>query len=192
MTSSTAATPGNKPRLKEGSRPQRLAAECVDAFICEGSQDGQDGRTRNDARRAQRDLVQESRKHPNPFAFGSSWLCGLVVVVSMVQRGRCAGNGQHALQPTEASIGPTKLRSGRDEENSECVRRLTDPANRPASCAKEVSIAFVKPKVECKRTRKKGGALRAIGDARRLQGPRRVRCTVRWSQKGRSADKPRV
>jgi hypothetical protein len=76
MTSSTAATPGNKPRLKEGSRPQRLAAECADAFICDGSQDGQDGRTRNDARRAQRYLVQESRKHPNPFAALWLWSFG--------------------------------------------------------------------------------------------------------------------
>ena len=65
---------------------------------------GWDGRTRSDGRRGRRDHVRDSRERPNKYTLvlGVSRRCGLVVVGSTVQRARAAGDGEHALLPTEA------------------------------------------------------------------------------------------
>jgi hypothetical protein len=54
--------------------------------------------------------VRESGKHPNNFtvALGPGCRCGLVVVASMVQRARAAGDGRHALLQNEAAMGPAQ------------------------------------------------------------------------------------
>ena len=178
---------------RKGSRPQRSPVRSQRSSAAT-DEHRTDGRTCNDARHGRRDRVQESSKHPNyTMALGSGCRCGLVVVASMVQRARATGDGEHALLPTEAAMGPAQ-NAGRSDENSECVRRSANPANRPASCAQQVqqvSLPFVRTKVECKRAlgRKGRRHTSAIRDVERRQGPRQ---RVRRSQKGRSAEKQRA
>jgi hypothetical protein len=108
MTTSMAAIPDGKPRLTEGSRPQH--SQVRSQWSSSATYHSTGGRTCNDARRARRDQVRESGKHPKNFtvALGPGCRCGLVVVNSMVQRARAAGDGQHALLPTAAAMGPAQ------------------------------------------------------------------------------------
>jgi hypothetical protein len=54
----------------------------------------------------------------------------LVVVASMVQRARAAGDGEHALLPTEAAMGPAPTAPEGDWAQSGCGgRELRSMAN---------------------------------------------------------------
>ena len=80
--------------------------------------------------------MRDSGKHPNNFtlALGSGCRCGLVVVASMVQRARAAGDDRHALVPTEAAMGPaqTAPEGARKTRNAYVGRQTQRTAERAA------------------------------------------------------------
>ena len=111
MSTSMAAIPDSKPRLTEEFKTAPQSTQCAaNGLHLRRIAHSMGGRTCNDARRGRRDHVRESGKHPNNFtvALGPRCRCGLVVVASMVQRARAAGDGRHALLPTEAAMGPAQ------------------------------------------------------------------------------------
>jgi hypothetical protein len=94
---------------RKGSRPRHQPTQCAaNGLHLRRIAHSTGGRTCNDARRGRRDHVRESGKHPNNFKLTlvPGCRCGLVVVASLVQRARAAGDGRHALLPTEAAMGP--------------------------------------------------------------------------------------
>ena len=109
--------------------------------------------------------MRDSGKHPNHYtlALGVGRRCGLVVVASMVQRARAAGDGRHALLPTEAAMGPaeTAPEGAKKTRNAYVGRQIQRTAQRAAR--KKCASPSSKTKSDASgRWEERGGAPRRL------------------------------